>query len=225
MRNAFTLAEVLITLGIIGVVAAMTLPALVGHYKKIETASRLKKFYSMMYQAISMSETVNGNVKDWIKPDTQHDEGGNVDYEAQGKVSREFFMQYLAPYFKYVAINDGENTIKDDGTKSGTQTTVYLADGSSFAFNNGGCMDVVFDINGDKLPNSWGRDQFVFYFCLEESERLKRCGNFKKAFCTAKNGAATRQDALRNCANTPYWCSSLLEFDGWEFKDDYPYKL
>lgn len=43
-KKAFTLAEVLITLGIIGVVAAMTLPTLVGEYQKKQTATQLKKF-------------------------------------------------------------------------------------------------------------------------------------------------------------------------------------
>lgn len=47
-------------------------------------------------------------------------------------------------------------------------------------------MDVVFDINGEKLPNSWGRDQFVFYFCLDEAQRLQRCGNLKKVFVQLK---------------------------------------
>ena len=40
VKPGFTLAEVLITLGIIGVVAAMTLPALVGNYKKAQTISQ-----------------------------------------------------------------------------------------------------------------------------------------------------------------------------------------
>ncbi len=34
MKNGFTLAEVLITLGIIGIVAAMTMPALIANYQK-----------------------------------------------------------------------------------------------------------------------------------------------------------------------------------------------
>ena len=42
-KFAFTLAEVLITLGIIGVVAAMTMPALVANYQKTVTVNRLKK--------------------------------------------------------------------------------------------------------------------------------------------------------------------------------------
>ena len=41
--NGFTLAEVLITLGIIGIVAAMTLPALVGKYKDKVLVTQVKK--------------------------------------------------------------------------------------------------------------------------------------------------------------------------------------
>ena len=44
MKKAFTLAEVLITLGIIGVVAAMTMPSLIQNYKERETVSKVKKF-------------------------------------------------------------------------------------------------------------------------------------------------------------------------------------
>ena len=51
--NGFTLAEVLITLGIIGVVAALTMPALIGNYQKKEITTRLKKTYSIVQQAIS----------------------------------------------------------------------------------------------------------------------------------------------------------------------------
>lgn len=36
---AFTMAEVLITLGLIGVVAAMTFPRLMGHYQKKNNCS------------------------------------------------------------------------------------------------------------------------------------------------------------------------------------------
>lgn len=43
-KQAFTLAEVLITLGIIGVVASMTLPALIQTNKNAEVESKLKKY-------------------------------------------------------------------------------------------------------------------------------------------------------------------------------------
>lgn len=50
-NNGFTLAEVLITLGIIGVVVAMTIPTLISKYKHKEYETRFKKAYSMLAQA------------------------------------------------------------------------------------------------------------------------------------------------------------------------------
>ena len=69
-KAAFTLAEVLITLGIIGIVAAMTLPALMANGRKQETVARLKKFNSMMLQAILLSENDNGPYEYWNKEET-----------------------------------------------------------------------------------------------------------------------------------------------------------
>ena len=48
MKRGFTLAEVLITLGIIGVVAALTLPSLIDNYKKQEYVARLPKGISIL---------------------------------------------------------------------------------------------------------------------------------------------------------------------------------
>lgn len=64
-KTAFTLAEVLITLGIIGIVAALTLPALNQHYKRQEVETRLQKFYSTMNQALKQSELDNGDFTTW----------------------------------------------------------------------------------------------------------------------------------------------------------------
>lgn len=182
-----------------------------------------------MEQAIRFSEAINGDSKEWIKPDQQYDADGDIDYEAQGKVSKEFFMTYLAPYLKYTRIEDGKNSVDEDGNKTGTQTTVYLADGSTFNFNNGACMDIVFDINGFKKPNTTGKDMFAFIMCFTSESRKYYCGSDKKAFCTYGTGRSgsnnTREKALADCKNSGYWCSSLLEMDGWEFKEDYPHKL
>lgn len=55
MKKAFTLAEVLITLGIIGVVAALTMPALMASYKRMVFKQQYKKLYSTLYQAYNKS--------------------------------------------------------------------------------------------------------------------------------------------------------------------------
>ena len=64
-RLGFTLAEVLITLGIIGVVAAMTMPSLITNYQKKQTISQLKKSYSVVSQALVSSQAENGNIEEW----------------------------------------------------------------------------------------------------------------------------------------------------------------
>ena len=66
-KAAFTLAEVLITLGIIGIVAAMTLPTLIANYQKKVVETRLISFYSKINQAYRMSYAENGDTADWIK--------------------------------------------------------------------------------------------------------------------------------------------------------------
>ena len=63
-KAAFTLAEVLITLGIIGVVAAMTLPTLVNNYKEKELITRTKKLYSNIQNAIVLAQKDLGVVGD-----------------------------------------------------------------------------------------------------------------------------------------------------------------
>ena len=59
-KKAFTLAEVLITLGIIGVVAAITIPMLMTKYHKIIVENRLKDSYSIMSNAVKMAEEEYG---------------------------------------------------------------------------------------------------------------------------------------------------------------------
>lgn len=62
-KVAFTLAEVLITLGIIGVVAAMTLPTLIANYQKRQTVVQLKKSIFCF-----KSSTSKINSRKWNKP-------------------------------------------------------------------------------------------------------------------------------------------------------------
>lgn len=57
---AFTLAEVLITLGIIGIVAAMTIPAIINNSEKQSIVSKVKEAYSIMSQATGQIKTECG---------------------------------------------------------------------------------------------------------------------------------------------------------------------
>lgn len=67
--NAFTLAEVLITLGIIGIVEAMTMPALIGKWQKLVTVNKLKDAYAIIAQGVKRAEVDYGPVKEWTFKD------------------------------------------------------------------------------------------------------------------------------------------------------------
>ena len=72
-NKGFTLAEVLITLGIIGVVAALTIPTLIQNYKTRETVSRLKKTYSEVNEAIKLAVIENGPISHWGLTNSAYD--------------------------------------------------------------------------------------------------------------------------------------------------------
>lgn len=64
-KPAFTLAETLITLGIIGIVAVLTLPGILVKRQKNISATRLKQTYSQLYQAFKTAESEYGEMDNW----------------------------------------------------------------------------------------------------------------------------------------------------------------
>lgn len=64
-KYGFTLAEVLITLGIIGVVAALTMPGMIINHQKKVVAESVKKAYSELNQVLYMAQNDHGMISDW----------------------------------------------------------------------------------------------------------------------------------------------------------------
>lgn len=173
-QTAFTLAEVLITLGIIGIVAALTMPALIQNYRKKQFQSGLNKGYSTLLQAFDMYKKdneqpllpkdypSNGSVKNALKPylnvlvdcgDKQGVHGKFTKYCLQNAIYRNE-VKYT---YKTYSGNDANENYFDDGQ-------LVLNDGSILMFeNNAGNVYVSIDMNGVlKLPNKWGEDLFTF---------------------------------------------------------------
>ena len=213
-RIAFTLSEILLTMTIVGVVAAMTIPTL--HYQKVrrEYTVKLKNFYSKMENAVLDMQLDYGSFKDMEKPATNSD-------------AYDWYMSHIDPYVGHQYVRSGRRTI-------------YYKDGSSlYLVSIGGCLDVIFDVNGDKRPNSVGRDQYYFLYCFEPAARIGHFGNediFLELTEEGLHGAGiSRRQALNACSGTatcpsaggasPACCSRLLQLDQWEYKDDYPYKF
>ncbi len=100
-----------------------------------------------------------------------------------------------------------------------------MSDGGTVQFKVGDCVDMIYDVNGLKNPNFWGRDMFDFIYCKSPINELYFT-NKNKHFGAFAEGMS-REKALEQCKSKSfgYQCSALLILDNWEFKDDYPYKL
>ncbi len=167
---AFTLAEVLITLGIIGVVAAMTMPALIANHRKTVLKTQFKKAYSELQQ-------VNQNfIKDYDMNICEYNwqmwDETKSGYTSS-KATSDAFIKYYNGSGSSSSQTQGFNQIKNltgDKTVAGT----LLDDGGAidmqkrtfyfeYAVTNVNCPVITVDINGYyKMPNQMGIDVFSF---------------------------------------------------------------
>jgi len=184
-NHAFTLAEVLITIGIIGIVAAMTIPNLITKYRKKATVTKLKKVYSTLSQAYKMAVNEEGTPDNWNPVGTDSGEGANN------------ILSIFAKYLKFQSIcGTEENCFPDvkykNLTDAGYQNfnkadwiaKAVLLDGTLLYFQvnsadcsgyngrnqyplNNNCGTVAADINGFDKPNHKGKD--LFYFMINQS--------------------------------------------------------
>lgn len=211
--KGFTLAEILITLGIIGVVASMTMPTLINKTNRKQDAAKIKKFYSTMSQAIILAENQYGSAADWPINSAIRDENGLI-IDSQSDATLEFFNKYFAPYIKIISIG------KDDNGSA----NVKFADGSVVYLSNGNCIDMNFDTNGPKKPNIAGKDRFDFLFCNKNyNENLIGKNKYFGTYVQDKTMGKNREDIIQICKTNRLYCSTLLLYDNWEFKDDYPW--
>lgn len=171
--TGFTLAEVLITLGIIGIVAAMTIPALLNITQGKELEAGFKKSYSVLSQAVQRMQYEEGLSGDWEK-------------EFAARTFLPVFRKYL---LNYVTCNgdrcvDADTTVEGDAFKRVSTYKTYnksqnvtlewfdegqmiMADGMFLMVNNSGSQEnnlvLTVDVNGiNKKPNAWGHDLFSF---------------------------------------------------------------
>lgn len=231
-RFAFTLAEVLITLGIIGVVAAMTIPTLMTNYKAKRLHSQFLKSYSLVQQAFKLMEA------DDVSLDPSTYKGDFLFYRV--------FMNYLtgatdcqvqaaAPSSSicfdgsnnsdvdinsyYRPLHGATNTLwkirwlLDDGQ-------IALQDGTLLLFENAsvGKVYVSVDINGhNNKPNILGYDLFTFQFLDGELKTMGDKGTDytdMNTYCNPKstdilNGIACAQKAKED---TDYFKKIIKEF-------------
>ena len=172
MKKAFTLAEVLITLGIIGVVAALTIPSLMTAYKAHRYRTQFLKSYSTIQQAFRQMEA------DGVSTDPKSYSGWMfyktfakyvktvVDCEPYYSPGKKDYPQCYHPsspkaYKTYDGKRKANSGVLNDGE-------LVLLDGTNLLFENPGGSNSIYvsvDLNGFvNPPNRWGFDLFTFHF-------------------------------------------------------------
>ncbi|MBP3924529.1 type II secretion system protein [bacterium] len=219
-KVAFTLAEVLITLGIIGIVAAMTLPALITKYQKQVTVNRLKHAYSVLSQAVKLSEVYNGPIDNWDFPEERNTDAAEV-----------WLKKNICPYMKYSDIINPSTLVANNQS-----VDIKLTNGTvlSFWFNTAERFHVFIFLNPNK-PTQSGKNYFAFYAGKSQgygpnnvlgSNMIVRPYDFSNDAGVDNTRAFWKDDVNRGCNrnnDNKGLCAGLIMYDGWEIKDDYPW--
>ena len=197
-KAAFTLAEVLITLGIIGVVAALTLPTLIQNHQKQVYVTQLKKAYSTLNNAINKM-AVDEGVVDWSQ--TRCAQDYNVSSECFDALSKQFKI--------VKAKKGGEPCNADWCTFKGYEdhwmfgdaaTIIVTSDGITYLFECSVFGSVFVDINGTvKGPNIDGRDRFEFFINYNNNNNKIEPSGGAESWGVQGHVAA---DAWKNCSAT-----------------------
>lgn len=162
---AFTLAEVLVTLGIIGVISAMTLPTLTKNHQRKVYVTQLHKFYNELSQAGESYITSKNALN--LKEAGVRSQNGVRDFVQSSfrtvKNCSTTFTDCFASEYKNM---NGEVVTNYNAADS---NCYILPSGNSVCLNypllggfvGGPSVNVVVDVNGKQGPNILGRDLFT----------------------------------------------------------------
>jgi len=202
--KAFTLAEVLIVLGVIGVIAALTIPAVIENTQKQELVSGVIKFYSVMSQA----------VLSW-KADIGCGDDAYSCLAGQGLPDN--ICSNFDQIGKFLSIIDSTGTATGLSSVSWLPDTSYLYSGTQVTGNGWGGLSndtrgckyllkdgmtlkldpditgfvIRFDINGKKPPNRVGKDIYILFIGEQAGNDVHAdlLNNFQDAGLCGWNGA------------------------------------
>ena len=210
-KKGFTLAEVLITLGIIGVVVAMTMPVLISKYRERVFLTQLKKMVSMVEKMLERISFETGSIADTF----------NNCYELNVSSKAMCFNNIL---FEYGDID------KDSVTTQYVHPAhypLYFKDGSSLDMSTVNATATytvfTFDVNGAKGPNKGGLDQFVVhYYPITTNCMISYCSLMSRMVFSENQ----RNSIIASCKNNnSVSCMQLIYNNGFEKPKDYPLRF
>lgn len=224
-KSGFTLAEVLITLGIIGVVAAITIPMLIANYQKKQTVTKLQKAISVINQAYRLA----------------YDDVGEVTAEeARAMGGEEYFQKYWEPYIKtsictsqtcgydsaqpFTCLSKVHYAISVNST-IGSRVSFTTLDGFFFIIliftgdsvhGHTTSSKIWVDINGTSKPNILGKDVFILERKVDGEKGgvvVPACSSSSKSFV----------DKVCSNTNDGDCCAEKIRRAGWTIDKSYPW--
>ena len=167
---AFTLAETLIVMGIIGIVSALTLPNLNSSTGEKEKIAKVKKIYQNLDDAVGRAQAVYGPMDEWFindkSVDAQEAHFGEriADFLKVSKTCNKtsgIKKCFPTDTLSYSFATEEENTWTTEGNFA-----VVLADGTglSVKIHSNNTFRIFYDIDGvNKGQSKWGKDLFLLY--------------------------------------------------------------
>ncbi len=213
---AFTLAEVLITLGIIGVVAALTIPMSLSKYNEVVNMNKLKKQVAFLERMLQNIHIETGSIPDTYALCHSLPAGGD-------NMSKCFINQMI----QFGGLNP--NMVKYQA-KWGIGPHAFrllFPDSSYIAVQiiNTAYVVYLFDLNGEKGPNLGGIDRFAIHYY----PYVKNYGN--AVYKTLIHDlvplkAPNRANIIAQCKNhSDQACIQLLLDNNFKPPKDYPLKF
>ena len=219
-KAGFTLAEILIILVIIGVVAAIVIGSLIINAQKTNYVTSLQKINSSLASATNRSQADNASMHLW-------------NYKLS---SKDFTDQYFTKYLNIINICDdregcfAESYFANDGSTGKDVSEFHkfvLSDGIAVGIKTAGeggcsntnpsiCATIVVDVNSTQGPNQWGKDLFAFniYGNLNAIVPSGTFASYNEDI--GKWIAAESSEIDTNCLSSGEYCAAKIANEGWE---------
>jgi hypothetical protein len=242
-KAAFTLAETLIAIGIIGVVSALTIPTLIKSYQKRVIEVNLKKTYADIARVIRQSEADNGSFEGWYFNDWTT----TANFDA-------FVKQYITPYMPMYSCKErakGDEcfveNVADRGYpnwrsgRTGEITTegmhriapkYYTKDGRFWAiepiYNTGRknhTITFIVDVNGKSGKCVMGQDVFAITVIKYNNNAPNISMSLAGPYITTGWSDAYVQSQCLTKNHYGEYCGEWVKRNGWKFPKNYPFEI
>lgn len=216
-KNGFTLAEILITIGILGIIAAVTLPAINGNINNNALEKQTLKFYTQAQKAFDLYK-VNNESDSIIGLGLQDNVDGFVKEYFSVAETCSKAEDCLSKEYGFI---DSKNIIQTSSIYNNKFHMYKLKDGSVFSIDvneDSIPIAIFFDVNGKKGPNIAGRDFWTFSVFYDGSIDEGGITPEKKAEWTSEELKKNIKFRFDNCKNGTYGgCFGHFMRNGFKF--------